>query len=1248
MYLNFFFLSSLLCLVRNFPIPPLEVNQLSIGESYTFDRRSTNLLFSFDHNGDLSKNYIYLGVIPKNPEYKVQLEAMHSYPPENQANTITSKFTFGNTFLIMPKSFLLLNKKIYVEAICTVRCNFDLYLTMYDYLPLNVNNSPDSKLIANEHSIRFNKYLSSIHCLYIFISVSMENHFIIDLSYEDKGKFNVKYYFNKSKDETKSTVVYFSKKIILSAKEVSDHCKGVQMCTISIDIDNLNESDIDLTIAAKSNAKLPFYLFNNIVKSDIIINNNIQYYYSNVDHNDIGEVVLTSKKGSGVLIGRIVNKSGKDNNPDWKNWIRLPKKNDIGAYADSLVFNVNTNSLSFSEEETNRCTVKDNCVLIIGVVSNDEVNVDKKEGNVDSVYEYNIYFRSKNERKIYHRYGVVNIPSHEYISGNLYHTMKEKEFVYFEYRIPDNINKIYYELQCDSCTIAVKNNFDIEDIRDIFDIENNFQNIPSDENYDKLYNKKIDSLLFPSKSKILLIAISATEFDDVYFTSFLLKITPYYSNVRDNYIHINSEHHALCDSAVGDCLFYLPVNHYDLLSEVIVSISTLDDQPAGHTDFYVMVLDYNDTDYLIDKKSEKKPKMTVITKIKGSTSNYMSISSDHFIFGDAACSISLTLHDKGIFNVFFTYEKRSHFTLLAPNKKNLLYCAASRGKQLNLPSVAVNDRLAERDGKSTMMVLVKQLKGSARVTFNERAFDINSIKNKLTIMYSAINRNDVVSMDSSEGMYFYTDLMTKPYENMNRVSLFKVNYMIYKSESFPIMLYMKLNELPNDSERDIIMNFSIEGLDSIAKENGREFKWSMKGFLLNADFIERRRKNPNLPPEFHKIFNGHYDPVKNEGVVLFSGAEIKNYKTQYEKILLLRFYDKNKVPLKEDTNVYIKTLSFPSLSFDYALPQKEYFYSQIQYNLHSNEYNVYKLQRSHYSERYYYIEIAECYGRIDYAVKYDRYFNKEKIYSNETNIDIKFDIEEYGKRILVVHTPDYVDAIYIVVFPREENHRFPDEDTIHFAVKYWSVSYSERADGSILNVITLDNKFKGVLSKDIKYEKNDNGYKFTWSSIELTEKIQVDYYIRVYSRNKFKNENESNSICVYNHALLSYKVNSNEIRIKDLPKGTMYINLIAQYKTNQDTSTNIIAYNSLTIDSSSTSIFSDNIFVITLMLIIAIFIVLFVLLYLYKLIRKLQVQHVYKLIDERKKNRGKHLVEKDNAIKEKVPKNLSCLIESDN
>ena len=198
------------------------------------------------------------------------------------------------------------------------------------------------------------------------------------------------------------------------------------------------------------------------------------------------------------------------------------------------------------------------------------------------------------------------------------------------------------------------------------------------------------------------------------------------------------------------------------------------------------------------------------------------------------------------------------------------------------------------------------------------------------------------------------------------------------------------------------------------------------------------------------------------------------------------------------------------MSLDNALPQQEYFYSQIQYNLPNNAYNVYKLQRSHYSERFYYIEIAECYGRINYAIKYDRYFSKEKQYVNETNIDIRYDNEEYGKRMIVVHTPDYVDAIYIIVFPREENFSFPDEDTIHFALKYWSFSYSEKADGSVLNVISKDSKLKGIVSKDIKYEKIDNDeYKFTWSPLELTDSTKVEYYIRVYSRNKFKNENES-------------------------------------------------------------------------------------------------------------------------------------------
>ena len=68
---------------------------------------------------------------------------------------------------------------------------------------------------------------------------------------------------------------------------------------------------------------------------------------------------------------------------------------------------------------------------------------------------------------------------------------------------------------------------------------------------------------------------------------------------------------------------------------------------------------------------------------------------------------------------------------------------------------------------------------------------------------------------------------------------------------------------------------------------------------------------------------------------------------------------------------------------------------------------------------------------------------------------------------------------------------------------------------------------------------------------------------------------------------------------------------------------------------------------IILILIISIFAMLIVTLCLYKTIRKIQVQHAYKLIDERKKNKGKIMIEKDNELKNTLPKNLSFLIDSE-
>ena len=119
------------------------------------------------------------------------------------------------------------------------------------------------------------------------------------------------------------------------------------------------------------------------------------------------------------------------------------------------------------------------------------------------------------------------------------------------------------------------------------------------------------------------------------------------------------------------------------------------------------------------------------------------------------------------------------------------------------------------------------------------------------------------------------------------------------------------------------------------------------------------------------------------------------------------------------------------------------------------------------------------------------------------------------------------------------------------------------------------------------------------------------------------------------------------IKVDDLSQynGDLYINIISI------SNDNIIAYNSLKINKNgqidNQKGWSFGLGIIILILIISIFAMLIVTLCLYKTIRKIQVQHAYKLIDERKKNKGKIMIEKDNELKNTLPKNLSFLIDSE-
>ena len=1203
-----------------------EVLQIEFGESYSFNTIEHTKIFQM-HVNEMSKNYIYIGVIPDNPKNKIAIRSYLYFPPI-KSPMIKSGYDTGDRFLLIPTTFIKDAKIVFFDVLCVDNCAFSLYTIAYDSLSLNVNNSPESKMISNEKNIEFSENMKELKAEYIFLKQTKNNHFVIDIAYEDKAKFELSYYFNNNDTAPTTTIIYFSKKIVLSANEISSMCDLSGICKLTLILRVLmfpdeRTEEVKVTLSAKSNAILPIFIKENYQRSDIIINNNIQYYYTSLNQGDTGAVTLFDKKGSGYLLGRIVNKKSKDDQPNWRERIRLPTKTDYD-FMDQIVYDINTKEMKFTVEDTNKCVHDNPCTLIIAVVSNDVIDNEGK-GDIDSIYEYTIYLR--NDKMNENQKGITFL-SHEYVSSTIYDTKEYRKFIY---PVPLGVSLLNYEIQCESCKL-----FYSVSLSSLVDVELN--PLPSgNQVLTKTGKFEIDNLL---KVTAIILSVSTEELEDVTFTSFLLRVSPFYTNAKNNYYHVLSETMAVYDSSESSLVsYFIPVYKYDLLSEIIISVSTQNEEPVPDVGLNVMVIPDNDTDFLIDKEeTQKKPKMTMIQKIRGSTSNYMSVASQYFEGTDSVCVVSINVKAKGIFHIFFTYEKKSHFNLLPPNRKNLLYVRQT--KTMTLPTIIQNKNsnlpLPSYQKKSTM-VKIKHLKGNGYVSLlKENSFPFDQQHNSFTVIYPSTSSNNAqIDISSRDGIYFYTNFNMKPNENMGEIYLYKTNYVMYSTDAFPLMLYIKLKE-EDYKNRDIVLNFSILNLNSSPSSN-----WSLKGFLLNDNYIERRRQDNSLRPEFHKIFNGHFDQIRLQGTVTFSGNEINNYNTQYNKIILIRFHDKANVTSSiNPSNVIVKVTAYPTKAIDYPLPHGEFYYSQIQYSMKGKEYNVYHLIKKEYDYNYFIIEFATCYGSSNFALRTDSFVSENKKYLNDTQIEILYDIGDYfGKRFLGVKTPQHVSSLYLFVFPDEDNFSFPDLDPIYFTVKYYSVNKKEEIDNYVA---------KTSLLKETKFEFDVTKSFFSWNRITSIYDYNEEYYLRIYSRNKFKKENEINSICLYNHALTSIKVDSDHIEIKNIPKGDVYANLIVVLKNKTNIgSESIIAYPAIKFNVNNTNI-GISIGWIILGLLCVIVILLLLILYLYKLIRKAEMKHAYQLIDERRKNKGRKMIEKENDLTKTIPKNISCIIESDN
>lgn len=1168
-----------------------------------------------------NQTIIYLENVPKK-EIMITLLDVHGckidadFPDINRTYTSIENDLIFNHLFTKRKYIAKISLEKAYEPVCNVhftsynvKKNEEGYVENVDTILLK-ENSRHRNYLANPNkdtSSLFEYFLNKVN--YEYLTFKSVSYLVIDVMFEDNGRIDIEYGFyseESKREQIKKETLFYPRKIVVEPIDLTVNCLSkenacIMYISLSFNTDSEYSGNISLleySISVKVNEIHPVYLESNNMRTDMIFNNNIQYYFNYINAGDYGEVVLNNKKGSGVLFGRLIESRQKDKNPNWLGRIRLTTKPNYEA-SDRIVFDINTGQAIIGYEKTQiKCSFKDPCILLIGVVSNDDANSYKEiEGlfkrEQRSIYEYSIYFSKRTQND---RLPSVKFHSNEYVTKSLFGDY----MVYYKYRIPNGATKIYYEMQCEKCELFTK--IKSVAVEDDDDAETGYFN-------NKFTNKtgfiNIDTYFPLEKKPYLRLGIKSKKIEDMYSTTFLFKLSPFYDRAKNNYLMITSEHYSLCNSNIfPSCIYLIPAYLYDHLSEIFLSVSTEDDKPVNDCDLDAILFNQSDFDYITDTKSKGANSILMISKMKGAQTNYLDITSSSFSSINTILFVSIIPHSKGIYNVFFTSVKYSYITLLAPNKKNLLYLRPKEEKKVSLPYIDTSFY------QNSTIVKVKQIKGSARLNINEKSYIIDKTHNIMNIMFSGVNsiankENRNINITGATGMFFYMSFDMKEKENLHKATFGKTNYYIYQLETFPIMLYSYLEE---DLSDDIEINFSIDGLDIIQDKKAIKFRV----FLLSQEFIQKRLKSSKIAPNPKCIYRPKFDTVLNQGSIRISHEDIKEFSTRKGKAILVRFEldkysNKTEEIMKRNfkTNSIVKLTIMPVKTEVFSLPQYDYFYGTLSMSSTNVPYNVYKLEIPN-NHRFLYLEFADCEGKSDFSIRTSQYISDTKlIYKSEAAIPVINKEEKFGKRTVLYKPEDYITSVYLFVFSL-------DKKASRFAMKYYTYEYGNYVERPIspYNFYEIkDNDTKVSFS----YDKKRRGYHFKWNEIALNataNSSSVKYYMRMYK--KLKNK-DVNSICILDQqANYGFQSQSNEIFIdEDDINESVYVNLVGSFKNLNQINENLVAYKGFLFKPRmKTSVF------ILICLIFSIFMI-FVALYLYKILRKFQLKHGgYKFIEE--------------------------------
>ena len=911
---------------------------------------------------------------------------------------------------------------------------------------------------------------------YLYPHSNSDNDVIINVNTLDPADYEVTISFVQPR---KSDIIYKragNDLIYLIKYEWRNYCKENEICPIIIKIkltSTIYESNPKLLISVKTvQENNPNYITKNQAKFDFLLGNNWQFYYTDLGLNEEGFVLVSYRRGSGRLFGKIVEKNAQEpeEGANWREMYKFPT-----TVEESLDFYGYIKKLIIKKEETSHC--KDGCYLLLSLKTSivSENNFDFRE------HPFNIIIHASSSNE-FNDIPIVNIPLNEYIIGNLVTNTDE----YYSTIFTHDAGKIIIDFQSKVINLYINVGPNDKPTRDK-EPDFKFESIGQD----TIFEIKKDDFIKKCKEKGLikddensLLGLSMTiglwtnKTDSLYTTVYSMKINLPYDDRLIIY-EVKSDQKNLCKveniRGVDRCLFMIYYLGIDSLNSLILYPLIQEHSPYKMYANFIRKEKYDHFDYsdLKDIPNQNSPYSTEKTGL-----DYIYVENspedDNFLF------VSVETSGKTVELLTSLYTKDLQ---LSPNPSSPQLFVVNNGHFL-----------FEFTTEEDVIITIQSLNGKGKICWEvnkgveyslEGKDDIISLTNSLidksndTEVYSNLYiKNENKKDGIIPGFVFYINYLLRPSTiNLDEIEIGKSTQIAYRNTDFPIYLYSQLKDL--DKDVNIYVNlYELIGINY--SKLTKTVPFEITAVLVNDTTIMNAKMGYISLDNYDFDFSGSYDSLIKTGFVSINKDDIKNRTVGAKdgvNVLFKVIKNEDYPNLKNNfTRITLEAAIFQEGS-DIPVVPNVYHYGKLSLK---NEKNVYKLRtdknrkimRIHYSpnSNYTAITISTTPGS-----------NK-----NSSFEDMKVEFAN-GKHIITFNSnPNSNNYIYLNIL--HSNGKAKNEKTNNYAFKYMNSNNKDDFPSFI---------FLTEEALDLTHVKSGNKFNYTIKFAPLPyEGIDITYLIK--------------------------------------------------------------------------------------------------------------------------------------------------------